>query len=56
MQDVLQNKSYRVDKNRLLLVSIIHLLTTCCFIFSMCFYQWTYVTLQRTQARTSATM
>lgn len=51
MHDLIQNKQYRVDKNRLLLVSIINILTACCFVFSMSFYQWTHITLQRTQTR-----
>lgn len=40
---VLENQNlsrHRVDKNQLLLVSIINVVMVCSFIFSMLFYQW----------------
>ncbi len=43
---------HRVDKNRLLLASIINVLTVCCAIFSMLFYQWIYISFTFGERRT----
>lgn len=40
---VMENQNllrHRVDKNQLLLVSVINVVMVCCFIFSMLYYQW----------------